>query len=132
MALIQEQGSLLLHCPEENGKEHELNSEGLLQEQGAGPTYPADISLFLTYSTDRCREGQGNNSSSSPAQPASSSYYSTGMLQDRGKAQTHPPQEPGQKVSCPCLITVRELFHIITTIQHFLFLPFLFFLAFAL
>lgn len=38
MALIQEQGRLLLCCPEENGKECELNSEDLLQEQGGtGP-----------------------------------------------------------------------------------------------
>lgn len=38
MALIQEWGSLLLYCPEENGKEHELNSGDMLQEQGGtGP-----------------------------------------------------------------------------------------------
>lgn len=38
MALIKEQGSLLLHCSKENGKEHELNSEDLLQEEGGtGP-----------------------------------------------------------------------------------------------
>lgn len=132
MALIQERSSPLLHCPEENRKECAITVRTCSRTRCDWPC-PAHIHLLPTYSTDRHCQGQGNNSSSCLAQPASSSY-STGMLHDRGKA--HPLQEPGQKVSFPCLITVGELFHIITTIQPFLFLflflSFLFFLAFAL
>lgn len=87
---------------------------------------PADIPLLPTSSTGRGCEGQGKNSSLSHAQPT----FSAGMLHDRGKAQTHSTQKSGQKVCCPCPITPRELFHIIT-IQPFLLPPFCFFLVSA-
>lgn len=57
MALIQEQGSLLLHCPEENGKERGLNSEDLLQEQGGtGPAQQISLCSPPTAHTGTARD----------------------------------------------------------------------------
>lgn len=117
MALIQERGSFLLHCPEENGKECALNSEDLLQNKvrlALPSTYPS----VPTYSTDRRCEGQGTT--------ALHPLHSQPPLTPLGGYMTEEKPKPillknqdRQEVSCPCLITVRELFHIATTYPTF-------------
>lgn len=80
-ALIQERGSLLLHCPEKNGKGHGLKSEDLLQEQGGTGT-AQQISL-CSPPTAQAGAVRGSETTalhplhSQPPPPTPPGYYTT-------------------------------------------------------